>query len=839
MDGVDNSMNDLMLSTFVTQNERHHLISDHMEPQQPQCRVVVKPMSTANSSEIKSKNMQHKQHATSSVVPRKIWAPPFPSSLSIPISQSRPVHNRTESTPVLYHGVEGGRQRPNSQSYQQKPSMSASPQFPLNNQVRASVHLQSKGEPLQPSYVSFQSGAAHNYHSVVPSTLSSNTSEGKDLMNTGRYLNGLMHAASHNSYSERGHSDTTGIGGHMGVSPASIWLSEDYVPFPSEDCSNLQRTSNEAKEPTTQERRQPHQNRTTSNTNANSVVQMEVAKDPSKAIRVEEEHQQPPWIPLCGDSMYRQSPASSDIFLKPPLMSATGRIRRKGELMLYASTFIEKLFSCGMTLPEGSSVSLHSFLNTIMIRTRLSGNTLMTAFLYLDRLKKNHPRCKGSPGSAHRLILSAVILAAKYLYDDTFDNTAWATVSSGLFYLGQVNHMEMEMLQFLDFKLYVSSAYWQSFYATIDKDIEEWQATYATNNTPATPTGYAAVPSPASRMMPGNGGVGSMHGPAANHHPGESSSVADPTTATTTLNAKPRSLPPDCSETPGPNIQAGGDSMHWVSTPSRTAHLKANIQESTHVSTIAQIPSVNAHITAQRDQNITTQDLQMSNETNESIKPYRISRLPSQTHRLPGKQYQAHQAIALNVQNAHTQQQTTPRYPGGHMHEFNGIQSTPPETHTYVARAVEPLRFDPHHSMASRSSPQPPSYVYDASPSFRESNMQSNTQFRSAINGQQPPNGQFYQPSPQQQPNISSKNTSQRHRPLRPQNGGSSRPPLPSNPPPYTMANRYAYLNQSYYQGQPHRPPNTRQPQMASGGRQENQQYLGRPSSMLQIPPQI
>ena len=49
------------------------------------------------------------------------------------------------------------------------------------------------------------------------------------------------------------------------------------------------------------------------------------------------------------------------------------------------------------------------------------------------------------------------------MYDDTFDNTAWATVSSGLFVLDQVNHMEREMLSFLDFKLFIKPSDWIQF----------------------------------------------------------------------------------------------------------------------------------------------------------------------------------------------------------------------------------------------------------------------------------------------------------------------------------------------------------------------------------------
>jgi hypothetical protein len=59
--------------------------------------------------------------------------------------------------------------------------------------------------------------------------------------------------------------------------------------------------------------------------------------------------------------------------------------------------------------------------------------------------------------------------------DDTYDNTAWATVSSGLFQLQQINHvsdcltkMEIELLFFLNFELYIRVADYNEFCLSLD-----------------------------------------------------------------------------------------------------------------------------------------------------------------------------------------------------------------------------------------------------------------------------------------------------------------------------------------------------------------------------------
>ncbi|KAI8928660.1 hypothetical protein BC831DRAFT_548208 [Entophlyctis helioformis] len=145
--------------------------------------------------------------------------------------------------------------------------------------------------------------------------------------------------------------------------------------------------------------------------------------------------------------------------------------RRKADFVNYASILIQRLFGCSSAAPAGFDVPLPAFINTIMSRTRISVSTLVTAFLYLTRLKSMHPKCKGNEGSAHRLTLAAIVIAAKFIYDDTFDNTAWAAVSSGIFRLEEINNMEMEILHFMGYILFVTDDNYQTFYAAVDREI--------------------------------------------------------------------------------------------------------------------------------------------------------------------------------------------------------------------------------------------------------------------------------------------------------------------------------------------------------------------------------
>ncbi|ORX96770.1 cyclin-like protein, partial [Basidiobolus meristosporus CBS 931.73] len=110
------------------------------------------------------------------------------------------------------------------------------------------------------------------------------------------------------------------------------------------------------------------------------------------------------------------------------------------------------------TLPR-----LSDFMLKVIRRTNTSHSTLLIALMYLIRLKQRHPGCKGTYGSAHRLLLASIIVASKYLYDDAYYNKTWALVSNGMFTIKEINQMEFELLYFLNFRLHINTEQWNNF----------------------------------------------------------------------------------------------------------------------------------------------------------------------------------------------------------------------------------------------------------------------------------------------------------------------------------------------------------------------------------------
>ncbi|ORX96785.1 hypothetical protein K493DRAFT_184824, partial [Basidiobolus meristosporus CBS 931.73] len=125
------------------------------------------------------------------------------------------------------------------------------------------------------------------------------------------------------------------------------------------------------------------------------------------------------------------------------------------------SRTINHLFECGdnSTIaaqdPGKNLPRLDDFISRLHRRGNLTLVNLLTALLFLIRLKELRPSCKGSYGSGHRLFLASLVLANKYLQDGAYHNKTWYKVVEGLYSLHEINQMERELLGLLNYELCV------------------------------------------------------------------------------------------------------------------------------------------------------------------------------------------------------------------------------------------------------------------------------------------------------------------------------------------------------------------------------------------------
>ncbi|KAI8336165.1 cyclin-domain-containing protein, partial [Chlamydoabsidia padenii] len=93
------------------------------------------------------------------------------------------------------------------------------------------------------------------------------------------------------------------------------------------------------------------------------------------------------------------------------------------------------------------------FCHKIFKHTQISSGCILLALYYLQQLKSIYPTLRGTLGSEFRIFTTALILANKYLDDNTFTNKTWSEVSG--IPIIELNVMEMEYLTALNYKLHV------------------------------------------------------------------------------------------------------------------------------------------------------------------------------------------------------------------------------------------------------------------------------------------------------------------------------------------------------------------------------------------------
>ncbi|KAI8988887.1 cyclin-domain-containing protein [Pilobolus umbonatus] len=93
------------------------------------------------------------------------------------------------------------------------------------------------------------------------------------------------------------------------------------------------------------------------------------------------------------------------------------------------------------------------FVQKILKATQISCACIILALYYVQRLRSEYPSIRASSGSEVRLFTTALVLANKYLDDNTFTNKTWSDVSG--IPVTELNIMEMEFLSALNYNIHI------------------------------------------------------------------------------------------------------------------------------------------------------------------------------------------------------------------------------------------------------------------------------------------------------------------------------------------------------------------------------------------------
>lgn len=175
------------------------------------------------------------------------------------------------------------------------------------------------------------------------------------------------------------------------------------------------------------------------------------ARTPEKPRRSQELHL------LVEQRVYQQGPRS------PQLMGLVPQTRTAVPLriVMAAADYIERIWAPAVVKERhGSTTGLTNYMAALIYRVSPSMVTLFTAVYYIGRLRRIHPQAKGEPGCGHRLLTVALLLAFRYHECRQPATEAfyqiWSQHCGGLFAPPDLHRMEMEMVSFLRFSLYIA-----------------------------------------------------------------------------------------------------------------------------------------------------------------------------------------------------------------------------------------------------------------------------------------------------------------------------------------------------------------------------------------------
>jgi hypothetical protein len=150
----------------------------------------------------------------------------------------------------------------------------------------------------------------------------------------------------------------------------------------------------------------------------------------------------------------------------PPTQLAPDAYYRHKNTARLCGQFITHLFACPEYPPtsSGSNMKLPYFITYAWHHTKLHSSVTFTSLVLLQWLKARFPTAHGL--SDHQLFISAFMIASN---DNTYSNKSWSIVRQGMFQLQElreINQMEWEMCQYLDWELNIEPSMLKEFKAT-------------------------------------------------------------------------------------------------------------------------------------------------------------------------------------------------------------------------------------------------------------------------------------------------------------------------------------------------------------------------------------
>ncbi|KAJ4839819.1 Cyclin-U2-2 [Turnera subulata] len=118
---------------------------------------------------------------------------------------------------------------------------------------------------------------------------------------------------------------------------------------------------------------------------------------------------------------------------------------------------------------ETPDLTIQSYLERIFRYTRAGPSVYVVAYVYIDRFCQANPGFRISARNVHRLLITTIMVASKYVEDMNYRNSYFARV--GGLTTTELNNLELEFLFLMGFKLHVNVSVFESYCCHLEREV--------------------------------------------------------------------------------------------------------------------------------------------------------------------------------------------------------------------------------------------------------------------------------------------------------------------------------------------------------------------------------
>ncbi|KAH9537979.1 hypothetical protein CY35_16G080800 [Sphagnum magellanicum] len=118
---------------------------------------------------------------------------------------------------------------------------------------------------------------------------------------------------------------------------------------------------------------------------------------------------------------------------------------------------------------KAPNISIEKYLERIFKYANCSPSCFVVAYAYIDRFIRQQPGIPITSLNVHRLLITSVMVAAKFLDDAYYNNAYYAKV--GGVTTAEMNRLEIEFLFRLDFRLQLTVRVFESYCSHLEREV--------------------------------------------------------------------------------------------------------------------------------------------------------------------------------------------------------------------------------------------------------------------------------------------------------------------------------------------------------------------------------